>query len=204
MSHARRCPTVPPGTAKPRVSARCQGPASTDRRFNVDCLAPDTHDVRFREVSMALPALRRRLDDIAKITDAEWMASPSERKRKEREFQDRDRDRQLAKGLEADSFERFYGNKRHCRATRDSQGYVDDWLRKHDPEKVRLDYACRNGQYAYRRPRPAPRSAVSSNSPEGCAFCGTPKRNSTPGRLLRPPRRTRRSTAHGCPRSARQ
>jgi ubiquinone/menaquinone biosynthesis C-methylase UbiE len=97
---------------------------------------------------MGTTVLRERLTELARVTDAEWMASLDERKRTELEFHDRDRDRQKMKSLDQDTYERFYGNKKYYEATQDSKDYVDGWIARHAPGKVFLDYACGNGDGA--------------------------------------------------------
>jgi ubiquinone/menaquinone biosynthesis C-methylase UbiE len=100
---------------------------------------------------MDVTALRAELENINRITDQEWMSSLNERKRLELEFHDRDRDRKKIdemKQQDQDTFERFYGNKKYYDATQDSKVYVDDWIAKHAPGKVFLDYACGNGDGA--------------------------------------------------------
>jgi ubiquinone/menaquinone biosynthesis C-methylase UbiE len=99
-------------------------------------------------VGMGTTVLRERLTELARVTDAEWMASLDERKRTELEFHDRDRDRQKMKSLDQDTYERFYGNKKYYEATQDSKDYVDGWIARHAPGKVFLDYACGNGDGA--------------------------------------------------------
>jgi ubiquinone/menaquinone biosynthesis C-methylase UbiE len=102
-------------------------------------------------VGMDVAALRAELEKINRITDQEWMDSLNERKRLELEFHDRDRDRKKIDDLkqqDQDTFERFYGNKKYYDATQDSKVYVDNWIAKHAPGKVFLDYACGNGDGA--------------------------------------------------------
>lgn len=97
---------------------------------------------------MGLSVLREQLAELEKITDAEWMASLDARKRAELDFHDRDRDRAKIKQLDQDTYERFYGNKKYYESTQDSKRYVDQWIAKHAPGKVFLDYACGNGSGA--------------------------------------------------------
>lgn len=96
----------------------------------------------------SVAALRAHLAEMANIPDAAWMASLDERKRKELEFHDRTRDRCQQQSLDRDTFERLYGNAKYYDATGASKRYVDEWLRKHVPGKVFLDYACGNGAKA--------------------------------------------------------
>jgi ubiquinone/menaquinone biosynthesis C-methylase UbiE len=97
---------------------------------------------------MDVAALRAELESINRISDREWMDSLNDRKRQELEFHDRDRNRKNIESLDSDTFERFYGNKKYYAATQDSKDYVDDWIVKHAPGKVFLDYACGNGEGA--------------------------------------------------------
>jgi len=95
--------------------------------------------------------LRAKLESINRISDQEWMDSLNERKRLELEFHDRDRDRKKIDELkeqDKDTFERVYGNRKYYDATSDSKAYVDNWIAKHAPGKVFLDYACGNGDGA--------------------------------------------------------
>jgi ubiquinone/menaquinone biosynthesis C-methylase UbiE len=99
-------------------------------------------------VRMTEAELRSALAEIERIPDASWMASLDDRKRKELEFHDRDRDRQKIDGMDQDTYERFYGNKKYYGATQESKDYVDNWIARHAPGKVFLDYACGNGDGA--------------------------------------------------------
>jgi ubiquinone/menaquinone biosynthesis C-methylase UbiE len=99
-------------------------------------------------MGMDVTILKSRLAEISQITDAEWIATLDERKRAELEFHDRDRDRHKIEELkqhDQDTYERFYGNKKYYTATQESKDYVDNWIAKHAPGKVFLDYACGNG-----------------------------------------------------------
>jgi ubiquinone/menaquinone biosynthesis C-methylase UbiE len=51
----------------------------------------------------------------------------------------RERDRRI---LAAAEFERKYANKKWYSVGRKSQQYVDDWLARHCPGKIALDYCC--------------------------------------------------------------
>jgi len=64
-------------------------------------------------MGMDVTALRNKLAEISRITDAEWLGTLDERKRTELEFHDRDRDRKKIEELQTqdqDTYERFYGN----------------------------------------------------------------------------------------------
>ncbi|HEU4654946.1 MAG TPA: class I SAM-dependent methyltransferase [Steroidobacteraceae bacterium] len=97
---------------------------------------------------MDIAALRSKLEEINAIPDQVWLSSLSERKRVELEFHDRDRARDKIKAMDQDTYERFYGNKKYYQATEQSKRYVDDWIARHAPGKVFLDYACGNGDGA--------------------------------------------------------
>ncbi len=101
-------------------------------------------------MSAALRAsqLRTQLSEIARIPSERWFEGLDERKRTELEFHDRDRDRARAESMDADTYERFYGNKKYYRATSNSKDFIDDWIRKSCAGKIVLDYACGNGQGA--------------------------------------------------------
>lgn len=96
-------------------------------------------------MGMQAELMREHLEEIAKIPDAEWLASLDDRKRRELEFHDRDRNRQLVESMDSDTYERFYGNKKYYGATALSKDYVQNWIRRMSPERVVLDYACGNG-----------------------------------------------------------
>lgn len=90
-------------------------------------------------------ALREAIAEIDKISDARWKESLNERKKAELEFHDRDRNRKEFEQLDQDTYEKFYGNQKYYSATDASRQYVRDWIARHAPGKVFLDYACGNG-----------------------------------------------------------
>jgi ubiquinone/menaquinone biosynthesis C-methylase UbiE len=94
--------------------------------------------------------LRARLAEIAKIPDGEWMRSLNERKRSELDFHDRHRDTSKAKDLDADTYDRIYGNVKYYGATELSVRYLETWIARHARGRVFLDYACGNGEDAIR------------------------------------------------------
>jgi ubiquinone/menaquinone biosynthesis C-methylase UbiE len=102
---------------------------------------------------MVVSDLRAHVEEMARIPDAEWLASLDARKRKELEFHDRDRDRQRVASLDQDTFERFYGNRKYYSATAPSKRYTDEWIRRNARGKVFLDYACGNGESAIKAAR---------------------------------------------------
>jgi ubiquinone/menaquinone biosynthesis C-methylase UbiE len=92
--------------------------------------------------------LQLALEKNQAISNEEWLASLNERKKRELEFHDQNRDRASLKGLDSDTYERFYGNKKYYQATSRSKQFVEAWLAQHVPGKVFLDYACGNGAQA--------------------------------------------------------
>lgn len=92
--------------------------------------------------------LRAQLAELARIPSEQWIGELDARKRRELQFHDRDRDRSRVESLDADTYERFYGNKKYYKATHSSKDFVDEWIRRSCAGKVVLDYACGNGQGA--------------------------------------------------------
>lgn len=89
------------------------------------------------------------VDEIDRITDADWIATLNDRKRKELEFHDRDRDPDLITDAAAgDTFEKFYGNIKYYSTTKRSSEYLKSWIAREARDKVFLDYACGNGANA--------------------------------------------------------
>ena len=97
----------------------------------------------------AIDQLLNNIHDIDKITDEEWKTTLNDRKIKELEFHDLDRDHSRVKQVESsDSYEKFYGNKKYYSATKRSNEFVKDWIKRESKGKVFLDYACGNGDNA--------------------------------------------------------
>lgn len=94
--------------------------------------------------------LTSALDNIDQIGNDTWLETLDSRKRAEMEFHNRDRDPQFVEAANkaADTYEKFYGNKKYYNATRRSKEFVDDWIARNARGKVFLDYACGNGKYA--------------------------------------------------------
>jgi ubiquinone/menaquinone biosynthesis C-methylase UbiE len=92
--------------------------------------------------------LVRELQNIEKVTDAEWLASLDERKKRELEFHDAHRDRSAQEELPQDTYEKLYGNRKYYRATALSTDHFDRWLAENAPGKVVLDYCCGDGARA--------------------------------------------------------
>ena len=98
-------------------------------------------------------ALLEHVQALAAITNEQWLASLSGRKRRELEFHDRDRDRAAEASLSQDDFEKYYSNKKYYSTVRRSTAYTDEWLARHVPGKVFLDFACGNGMQAIKAAR---------------------------------------------------
>ena len=112
----------------------------------VFAIAGDVKNVTVAEMTLLeIEKLRSILGEIAQIPDEHWMDGLSDRKLKELQFHDRDRDRARIEGLDKDTYERFYGNKKYYAATELSKSYVDNWIATNAAGKVFLDYACGNG-----------------------------------------------------------
>jgi SAM-dependent methyltransferase len=80
--------------------------------------------------------------------DAAWLASLEARKREEAEFHDFERERDDAARIAEQARVGVHANKKFYSVTRASESYVDDWLGRHVPGSVFLDYACGNGRRA--------------------------------------------------------
>jgi ubiquinone/menaquinone biosynthesis C-methylase UbiE len=113
-----------------------------------------------KEAHMDTAMLRARLAEIDAIPDTAWLELLSERKRRELEFHDRDRDRARIQGMDNDTYERFYGNKKYYEATDLSKRYADNWICRHAPGKVFLDYACGNGLNAIKAAKAGAKLAI--------------------------------------------
>jgi ubiquinone/menaquinone biosynthesis C-methylase UbiE len=94
--------------------------------------------------------LRGRLRAIDAITNEQWLHSLGERKRTELEFHDRHRDRAARQHVAHDTYEKLYGNERYYSTVARSRRYAAEWIERHSPGKVFLDYACGNGENAIR------------------------------------------------------
>ena len=94
--------------------------------------------------------LVHQINQIREITNKEWISNLEERKLKELEFHNRDRDQNFLREAKktADTYEKFYGNKKYYKITKRSTQYTENWIQKNAKNKVFLDYACGNGLYA--------------------------------------------------------
>lgn len=96
----------------------------------------------------SVTVLRQALARISEIPDAEWLGGLEERKLSELSFHDRDRDREATEKLDSERFSELHGNKKYYSVTQRSRVYVSDWIARHSPGSVVLDYACGNGAHA--------------------------------------------------------
>ncbi|MEE8056410.1 MAG: class I SAM-dependent methyltransferase [Pseudomonadales bacterium] len=94
---------------------------------------------------MELEQLILRLNEIADISNQEWLKGLNDRKHKELEFHNRDRDRQVVETLDQDTFDKFYSNKKFYSTVQKSTDYHQGWIAKNCKDKIFLDYACGNG-----------------------------------------------------------
>ncbi len=111
---------------------------------------------------MELETVLNRLREIDQLTNEHWMANLAERKRRELAFHDEHRDRAVVQdraGAE-DTFEKFYGNRKYYSGTADSRDYLHDWLAKHAPGKIFLDYCCGDGVTAIKAAKAGAKLAI--------------------------------------------
>src|SRR5476651_2040228 len=95
---------------------------------------------------MNVSELKTQLDEISRVTTNEWMASLTPRGVAELEFHNKNREATAESEAKAnDTYEKFYGNKKYYSATYRSKAYLYDWIARHSPDKVVLDYACGSG-----------------------------------------------------------
>jgi ubiquinone/menaquinone biosynthesis C-methylase UbiE len=109
---------------------------------------------------MDLTALHSRLDEIDRISPADWLASLTPRGKAELEFHNLDRDKARQEAMPQDTYEKFYGNKKYYSATQRSLEYTDQWIKKHAQGAVVLDYACGNGTMAMRAAKAGAKLAI--------------------------------------------
>lgn len=95
--------------------------------------------------------LAKKIDEIDRISDENWKLGLNARKILEIEFHDRDRDENFLKVIENEPevYQEFYGNKKYYKTTRRSTDFIHNWIKKEVANKVFLDYACGNGDYAF-------------------------------------------------------
>ena len=96
---------------------------------------------------MEIEKLKQHVEKVDKISNDSWLKSLNERKLKELEFHNRDRQEESV-NASADTFEKFYANRKYYHTVERSRSYVDNWLKHNVEGKVVLDYACGNGDVA--------------------------------------------------------
>jgi ubiquinone/menaquinone biosynthesis C-methylase UbiE len=99
-------------------------------------------------MGITVEELNRHLDDMARITNEQWLGGLDDRKMKELQFHDMHRDLSQKKEHDSDTFEKLYGNEKYYNTTRRSTEYVTSWLAKNVSGKIFLDYACGDGMSA--------------------------------------------------------
>ena len=92
-----------------------------------------------------LQSLRAQLDAISEISTPQWMESLTPRGMAELEFHNRARDLKRKEQLDQDTYEKFFGNRKYYAATKRSHVYINDWIARHAPGAIVLDYACGHG-----------------------------------------------------------
>jgi ubiquinone/menaquinone biosynthesis C-methylase UbiE len=97
---------------------------------------------------MDVVQLKTQLNEIANLSNQEWMDGLDERKLKELEFHDRDRDRSIQETLDKDTYDKFYSNIKFYSTVKKSTDYCENWMAENAKGKVFLDYACGNGANA--------------------------------------------------------
>lgn len=99
---------------------------------------------------MEINQLLASIEEIDRISNQNWLATLNQRKLAELEFHNRDRDQSFVKKAEtsADTYDKFYGNKKYYNATSRSRNWVNGWLAENARGKIFLDYACGNGAKA--------------------------------------------------------
>jgi ubiquinone/menaquinone biosynthesis C-methylase UbiE len=97
---------------------------------------------------MDVVQLKTQLNEIASLSNKEWMDGLDERKLKELEFHDRDRDRSIQETLDKDTYDKFYSNIKFYSTVKRSTDYCENWMAENAKGKVFLDYACGNGANA--------------------------------------------------------
>ena len=113
-------------------------------------------------VKMSKKSLIAHLQEMDKITDAEWMSSLDARKKAEMEFHDKFRDHARLEELgdDHDAFEHLYGNIKYYSATRHSWAYVNHRIAYHAKNKVFLDYACGDGLHTQKAAKAGAKLAI--------------------------------------------
>jgi len=100
---------------------------------------------------MELNELRQYLKAVDRYSDSDWVKQLSFRKKEEIELHDQKKDRDRRKSLKSSDesiYKRYFGSIKFYEQTSISKNYVNNWIEKHAPGKVFLDYACGNGKHA--------------------------------------------------------
>ena len=78
-----------------------------------------------------------------------WFDALEPRKREERDFHNSSKDsRERQDELPGDVYEELHGNKKYYSVVGSSREYLRQWIARHAPGTVFLDYACGNGDQA--------------------------------------------------------
>jgi ubiquinone/menaquinone biosynthesis C-methylase UbiE len=95
-------------------------------------------------------ALLSAMQRVERANDEEWYRSLESRKQQESEFHDKMRDEAQIEKLGRDQYEEFFSNHRFYRTAALSRQYFFDWVSRHSPGKIVLDFACGDGDVAMR------------------------------------------------------
>jgi SAM-dependent methyltransferase len=109
-----------------------------------------------------LQRLHEAIDKIDKISDASWLSSLDKRKLDELAFHNRDRDVSFRKEADAsaDTYEKFYGNRKYYKSVERSRQYMKNWIAENARDRIFLDYACGNGSNAIEAARSGAKIAL--------------------------------------------
>ncbi|MGH8289032.1 MAG: class I SAM-dependent methyltransferase [Steroidobacteraceae bacterium] len=99
---------------------------------------------------MPSEALIAAMREIERGNDEEWYQRLESRKQQESEFHDKMRDTGQIERVGKDQYEEFFSNHRFYRTASLSRRYFFDWVSRHSPGKVVLDFACGDGDVALR------------------------------------------------------
>jgi SAM-dependent methyltransferase len=115
--------------------------------------AIEKYPERFRpSPSLPSPELKAVLDKLRSRSSEEFFALLDERKRQERQWANFSRDRENTQ-VPQKTNEQARGNFKWYSTTQLSAHYRNDWLAKHAPGKIVLDYACGDGGETLRAAR---------------------------------------------------
>lgn len=104
--------------------------------------------------SSEVSSLRAHINRVIGSRQANWLEGLEDRKLKELEFHNKSRTTyEQAEQLPQDVYEQLHGNKKYYRTTRLSNEYFENWIRRHSPGRIVLDYACGQGGSARRAAR---------------------------------------------------